>query len=48
MLALAFFWITGIRGVALLGGITLIVVFAVGVFYVYTEVLDVGNGLRKK
>jgi len=48
MLALAFFWITGVRGVALLGVIVLIVVFTVGVFYVYTEVLDVGHGLSKK
>ena len=48
LLALAFFWIAGVRGVSLLKGLLLVVAFSVLVFYVYTEVLDVGFGLRKK
>ena len=48
LLALAFFWIAGVRGVSLLKGLLLVVAFSILVFYVYTEVLDVGFGLRKK
>jgi len=48
LLTLAFFWLLRIRGVALLKGMVLVVVFSILAFYVYTEVLDVGFRLRKK
>jgi len=48
LLALLFFWLEGFSGFAL--AVATVVVVAVGAlaFYVYTEIVDIGLGYRRK
>jgi len=48
LLALVFLLIGGVRGFALLIWMLVVIAFLLLAFYVYTEVLDVGHGLRRK
>lgn len=48
ILASLFFWLEGLRGGTLLVAMAIVVAFATLAFYVYTQVADIGLGLRKK